>query len=181
LPRRTRSRGSRLLSTSPDAELYDVTALSTLCRAPCGEWLELDGTHRFAVGVNGPSPSTEFALDEELTHDVDVRFTPRDENRHSLGLALTITGAVIAGAGILLVAAWMILDVVVQGVAELILAGVGLLLDGSAATFPWTFQYLTLLYIGAGGIAAGVPFLGGGISLMLTGRERFDVMPRDGE
>jgi hypothetical protein len=35
--------------------------------------------------------------------------------------------------------------------------------------------------IGAGGIAAGVPLLGGGISLMLTGCERFDVMPREGD
>jgi hypothetical protein len=156
-----------LLTEVKDAELYDVTRLATLCRAPCGQWLETDPEHPYQVRAAGVPDSANFTF-QELQGEVEIKFTPRIEPLFGLGKAFTIIGAIGVAGGALAAIGWLI----VIGVFNLL----GALFSGLAGGgFSGAVGGFEVLYVAAIAAGAGAAFLTPGIIMMIKGRERLSV------
>jgi hypothetical protein len=173
VPQRRASMRVHLEAAVPDAELYDVSSATRLCRAPCGVWLDTEPGQQFQVVVPGVK-SSPFALDD-LSGDVAVKFTPRDEELFTLGRGFTIAGAVLAGIGYLSGVAWLVIEMV----ANLFLASLSALFGPSPGSSSGWLGAFELLYVAAGGLALGVPMMAYGIPTWIKARERLDVGPSE--
>jgi hypothetical protein len=152
-----------LTAEAPNAELYDVAALMTLCRAPCGVWLNTDETRRYKVRAPGVTESAEFALND-FSGEVTVNFKHRNDVARGLGLASTIVGAVGIIGGAVIAVGWLI----VIGLINLFVAAFG-----SSTGVVGGFEFLYVAALAAG---VGSAFLTPGLILMLgLGRERLDI------
>jgi hypothetical protein len=172
LPQPTARVRVHLISEAPGAELYDATLVTRLCRAPCGIWLDVDATRTFSgAGRRGARPSSPFTIDDALVGDVDVRFTPRDALKYGVGFGLTLTGAIVAGIGVVSALVWFI-----GFVAGNVLINLFGLLFGFCYLFLPPLQFL---YVAAAAVGIGAVFLAPGIPILVDSRERLDVMPRE--
>lgn len=152
----------RLTAEAPGAELYDVVALMTMCRAPCGVWLDTDETRRYQVRAPGVTASSEFGLNE-LSGEVAIHFKHRSDVARGLGLASTIVGAVGVVGGAVLAVGWL----VVIGLVNLFTLGFG------GRGFVGGFE---VLYVAALAAGVGGAFLTPGLILLLgAGRERLSI------
>ena len=151
-----------LTAEAPGAELYDVSALMSLCRAPCGVWLNTDETRRYQIRAPGVTESSEFSLND-FNGDVSIHFVHRNNVARALGLVGTIVGGVGLIAGAALALGWL----VVIGLLNLFSVGLG------GRGYIGAFE---ILYVAA--IAAGIggAFLTPGLILMLgIGRQKLDI------
>jgi hypothetical protein len=151
-----------LTAEAPNAELYDVAALMTLCRAPCGVWLNTDETRRYQVKAPGVTESSEFSLNE-FSGEVSIYFKHRNDVARALGLTATIIGGVGVIGGAALALGWL----VVMGLVNLFTFAFG------GRGYLGAFEFLYAAAIAALG---GGAFLTPGLVLMLgIGRQRLDI------
>ena len=163
MPQRTRVHVT-LLGVPEGSELYDVTRTRSLCRAPCGIWLETDVERTYQVVGDGISPSTEFRFaDFKPDAAIEVGYLPRDNVLFGIGLALTIFG----GAGVAIALVSTVFWLVIIGFVNLIAA-----LFGGTSGFIGLFEFL---YVAAVAAPIGAPGLAVGIPLLIKSRARLDV------
>ncbi len=147
----------RLADVPEGTEVYDVTRAVSVCRAPCGIWLDSNADHRYQVQADGSAPSSEFALNEfRPGTGVDVDFVPRDGALFGIGLALTIFGGVGVVVALASTVIWLYITLIVA------------LFGGS----PVLFEFL---YVAAASVAIGAPGLAVGLPLLIKSRSRLDV------
>ncbi|MBL8957078.1 MAG: hypothetical protein JNK82_40265 [Myxococcaceae bacterium] len=162
VPQRTRVHVT-LLGVPAGSELYDVARTRSLCRAPCGIWLETDVERTYQVVGEGVSPSTEFRFaDFKPDAAVEVGYVPRDDGLFAIGLALTIFG----GAGLAIAVVSAVIWLVVIGFINLFVFAFG------GTGFIGLFEFL---YVAAVAAPVGAPALGVGIPLLIKSRARLDV------
>lgn len=153
-----------LTAKAANAELYDVAALMTLCRAPCGIWLNTDETRRYQVKAPGVTESSEFTLND-FSGDVSIHFEHRNDVARALGLTATIIGGVGVIGGAALALGWLI----VIGIVNLFTFAFG------GRGYVGAFE---ILYAAAIAALGGGAFLTPGLILMLgIGRQKLDINP----